>query len=246
MRDGRIADAVYCIGQRRAGRAAGGVAVRAWSPAMTSPRIGVYLADDHPVYLGGLKRAVHERPELELLGESGDGRQALADLKRMEPDVALLDVRMPGLSGTQILEACRREKVATRIVFLSAHVESELIYDAMAKGAKGYLSKLAGPGAILDAVAAVHRGQTVLSPDFQSELVGELQRRETDTRPLLTERETQILTLTADGHSAPEIGRLLHLSTATIKTHLHTLYEKLGVSDRASAVAMAMRKGMLE
>jgi two-component system, NarL family, nitrate/nitrite response regulator NarL len=213
---------------------------------LTSPRVRVYVADDHPVYLSGLKRAAHDRPELEMVGASGDGRQALADLKRIQPDVALLDVRMPGLSGTQILEECRREEVPTQIVFLSGHVESDLIYDAMAKGAKGYLSKLAGPDAIFEAIAAVHRGETVLSPEFQSDLVSELQRRETHTRPRLTEREKQILTLTAEGHSAPEIGRLLHLSTATIKSHLHTLYEKLGVSDRASAVAVAMRQGMLE
>jgi two-component system nitrate/nitrite response regulator NarL len=116
----------------------------------------------------------------------------------------------------------------------------------MAKGALGYLSKLAAPEKIFDAIAAVHRGETVLSPEFQAGLVDELQRRETDTRPLLTTREKEILALTADGHSAPEIGRHLHLSTATIKSHLHSLYEKLGVSDRASAVAVAMRKGLLD
>jgi two-component system, NarL family, nitrate/nitrite response regulator NarL len=213
---------------------------------MTKQGIRVYLADDHPIYLEGLKRALKERPELELIGDSADGRQALADLKSTAPDVALLDIRMPGLSGTQILEACRRDGVDTRIVFLSAHGESDLVYEAMAKGAVGYLSKLADPGAIFDAIGAVHRGATVLSPEFQTGLVGELQRRETDTRPLLTPREKEVLVLTAEGHSAPEIARRLNLSTATIKTHLHTLYEKLGVSDRASAVAVAMRKGLLE
>jgi two-component system, NarL family, nitrate/nitrite response regulator NarL len=213
---------------------------------MTQQRIRVYLADDHPIYLEGLKRAIKERPDLELIGDSEDGRQALTDLKRAPPDVALLDVTMPGLSGTEILEACQRDGLETRIVFLSGHEESDLIYEAMAKGAVGYLSKLAPPAAIFDAIAAVHRGDTVLSPEFQTGLVGELQRRETPTRPLLTPREREVLALTAEGHSAPEIGRRLHLSTATIKTHLHTLYEKLGVSDRASAVAEAMRKGLLD
>jgi two-component system nitrate/nitrite response regulator NarL len=213
---------------------------------MSKRSIRVYLADDHPMYLEGLKRAIKERPELELIGDSDDGGQALADLKEAAPDVALLDIRMPGLSGTQILEACQRDGLETRIVFLSAHSESDLIYDAMAKGAAGYLSKLADRDAIFDAIGAVHRGETVLSPEFQTGLVGELQRRETDTRPLLTAREKEILGLTAEGHSAPEIARRLHLSTATIKTHLHTVYEKLGVSDRASAVAVAMRRGLLQ
>lgn len=213
---------------------------------MTERRIGVYLADDHPIYLDGLKRAIKERPDLELIGDSEDGRQALADLKRVAADVALLDIRMPGLSGTQILEACQRNGVATRIVFLSGHSQSDLIYEAMAKGAMGYLSKLADQEAIFDAIVAVHRGETVLSPEFQTGLVGELRRRETDTGPILTPREKEILGMTAEGHSAPEMAQRLHLSTATIKSHLHTLYEKLGVSDRASAVAVAMRKGLLD
>jgi two-component system, NarL family, nitrate/nitrite response regulator NarL len=213
---------------------------------MKKPSIRVYLADDHPVYLEGLKRAIKERPELELIGDSANGREALADLKRTAPDIALLDVRMPELSGPQILESVKRDGVATKIIFLSAFSESDLIYEAMAKGAMGYLSKLADPDTILDGVAAVHRGETVLSPDFQAGLVNEIQRREIDTGPLLTTREKEILALTAEGHSAPEIGRHLHLSTATIKTHLHNLYEKLGVSDRASAVAVAMRKGLLD
>jgi two-component system nitrate/nitrite response regulator NarL len=213
---------------------------------MKKPSIRVYLADDHPVYLEGLKRAIKERPELELIGDSANGREALADVKRTAPDVALLDVRMPELSGPQILESVKRDGVATKIIFLSAFSESDLIYEAMAKGAMGYLSKLADPDTILDAVAAVHRGETVLSTDFQAGLVNEIQRREIDAGPLLTTREKEILALTAEGHSAAEIGRDLHLSTATIKTHLHNLYEKLGVSDRASAVAVAMRKGLLD
>ena len=213
---------------------------------MSQPRIRVYLADDHPIYLDGLKRAIKERPELELVGESQDGMEALAQIKRLSPDVALLDIRMPRLSGTQILDGCRRDSVTTRIIFLSGHSDSDLIYEAMAKGGMGYLSKLADSGAICDAVATVHRGETVLSPEFQTGLLGELHRRQADTGPILTPREKEILGLIAEGHSAPEIGGLLHLSTATVKTHLHTLYEKLGAIDRASAVAVGMRKGLLD
>jgi two-component system nitrate/nitrite response regulator NarL len=213
---------------------------------MKKQTIRVYLADDHPVYLEGLKRAIKDRSEFELVGDSTNGRQALAGLKRIAPDVALLDIRMPELSGPQILESVRRDEIATKIIFLSAFSETDLIYEAMAKGASGYLSKLADPATILDAVAAVHRGETVLSPGFQSGLVTELQQRQAERRPLLTPREKEILTLTAEGLSAPEIGRHLHLSTATIKTHLHNLYEKLGVSDRAAAVAEAMRRGIVE
>jgi two-component system nitrate/nitrite response regulator NarL len=213
---------------------------------MTRRRIRVYLAEDHPIYLEGVTRAIKRRPELELVGTSTDGSQALADLKRAPVDVALLDVRMPGSTGTEILESCRRAGLETKVVFLSAYCESELIYQAIAKGAVGYLSKLADPNEIFDAIAAADRGETVLSREFQSGLVEELQRREVETRPALTSREKEILALTAEGHSAPGIAQELHLSVATIKSHLQSLYEKLGVSDRACAVAVAMRKGLLD
>ena len=213
---------------------------------MAEGRIRVYLADDHPIYLEGLKRAIKERPELELVGDSQDGREALAEIKRTQPHVALLDIRMPGLSGTQVLDACERDGIATRVIFLSGHCDADVIYEAMAKGAVGYLSKLADREAVFDAIGAVHRGETVLSPEFQGGLVSELHRRQTEDRPVLTPREQEVLALIAEGHSAPDIAGQLHLSTATVKTHLSALYEKLGASDRASAVAVAMRKGLLD
>jgi two-component system nitrate/nitrite response regulator NarL len=131
-------------------------------------------------------------------------------------------------------------------VFLSAHIESELVYRAIALGAAAYLSKEADRAAIFDAVAAVARGETVLSPEIQGGLAAQIQLRETERRPVLSPREQQVLRLIADGGSAPAIARELHLSPSTVKSHLQTLYEKLGVSDRAAAVAAAMRAGLLE
>ncbi|HMJ36834.1 MAG TPA: response regulator transcription factor [Baekduia sp.] len=209
-------------------------------------RVRVFVADDHPMYREGLVRAIKERPDLELVGESSDGRTALPEIRRLTPDVAVLDVRMPGLTGTEVLNAIARERIATRVVFLSAHVDSDLVYRAVAMGAAAYLSKEADRATIFDAVAAVARGETVLSPEVQSGLAAQIQLRETESRPVLSPREQEVLRLIAEGRSAPAIARHLHLSPSTVKTHLQSLYEKLGVSDRAAAVAVAMRSGLLE
>ena len=209
-------------------------------------RVRVFVADDHPMYREGLVRAIRERPELELVGEAADGRDALPAIRTLQPDVAVLDVRMPGLTGTEVLNAITREHLSTRVIFLSAHVDSDLVYRAVAMGAAAYLSKEADRSTIFDAVAAVARGQTVLSPEIQSGLAAQIQLREAVGRPVLSPREQEVLRMIAEGGSAPEIARHLHLSPSTVKTHLQSLYEKLGVSDRAAAVAAAMRAGLLE
>ena len=124
-------------------------------------------------------------------------------------------------------------------------MESDLVYRAVALGAAAYLSKEADRATIFDAVAAVARCETVLSPEIQSGLATQIQLREAESRPVLSPREQEVLLRIAEGGSAPEIARQLHLSPSTVKTHLQSLYEKLGVSDRAAAVAEAMRSGLL-
>jgi two-component system nitrate/nitrite response regulator NarL len=210
-------------------------------------RVSVLVADDHPVYREGIVRAVKERPDLELVGEAGEGRDALEQIKQLKPDVAVLDIRMPGLDGTQILAALRRDGVDTEVLFISAFMEPELAYRTVAEGAKGYLSKSAARQEICDAIVTVARGGTALAPEAQKGLAQVIQERESaPPRPELTEREHQVLELISAGLSAPQIAERIHLSTTTVKSHLHTLYEKLGVSDRAAAVAEGMRRGLLE
>jgi two-component system, NarL family, nitrate/nitrite response regulator NarL len=212
-----------------------------------SQRVRVLVADDHPIYREGIVRAIKERPDLELVGEAGDGRDALDQIKAEEPDVAVLDIRMPKLEGTQVLSAIRRDGIETEVVFLSAFMESELAYRTVAEGAKGYLSKESSRQEICDAIVTVARGGTALAAAVQAGLASEIQQRErSDGRPDLTPRESEVLHMIAEGLSAPEIARRIHLSPTTVKTHLHTLYEKLGVSDRAAAVAEGMRRGLLE
>jgi two-component system nitrate/nitrite response regulator NarL len=210
-------------------------------------RATVLIADDHPLYREGLARAVSSRPDLELVGEADDGRTALDQIRQLAPDVAVLDMRMPGLRGLEVVEALARDDLPTRVLVLSAAVESSLVYAAVAAGAAGYWSKDAERDAICDAIAAVARGERVLDPSLQSGVFSEIHAREVDTdRPVLTSREHEILVCIAQGKTAPTIGAELYLSTATVKTHLAHLYEKLGVSDRAAAVAEAMRRRLLE
>ena len=205
------------------------------------------VADDHPIYREGIVRAVKERPDLELVGEAEDGRVALEEIKRSGPDVALLDIRMPGLEGPQVLNALQRDGVKTSVIFLSAFMEGELAYETVAAGARGYLSKESAREEICDAIVAVARGGTALAPEVQAGLAAQVQERErSDRPPQLTAREREVLQLISEGLSAPDIGRRIHLSPTTVKSHLHKLYEKLGVSDRAAAVAEAMRRGLLE
>ena len=145
-----------------------------------------------------------------------------------------------------VVDAVTRDDLPTRVVLLSAFVDSALAYRALGVGAAGYLSKDSTGERICDAIAAVSRGETVLDPEVQAGVAHEIRLRVEDERPALTSREREILRLTADGCSAPQIAEQLYLSPTTVRTHLQHLYDKLGVSDRAAAVAEAMRQRLLE
>jgi two-component system nitrate/nitrite response regulator NarL len=189
---------------------------------------------------------VADRPQLELVGSAGNGREALDAIRELRPDVALLDVKMPELDGMAVVRAVSRDELPTRVVFLSAYVDSAVAYRALAEGAVGFLSKEASSEAVCDAITAAARGETVLSPEVQSGIADEIRLRSAPERLSLSARESEVLALIAEGLSAPDIGKRLHLSPATVKGHLQSLYEKLGVSERAAAVAEAMRRGLLE
>ena len=212
-----------------------------------SGRTTVLIADDHPLFRGAIARLVEAHPDLELVAEATDGRVALDRIRELEPDVAVIDVRMPELDGSDVLVALREESLPTNVVFLSAFLDARTVYDAVAAGASAYLSKEAESEEIVRAIIAAARGETILSTEVQTGLAEQIRARaESDARPRLSEREHEVLGLIAQGLSAPEIGERIHLSTATVKTHLQHLYEKLGVSERAAAVAEGMRRGLVD
>ena len=159
----------------------------------------------------------------------------------------MLDLKLPGLDGLQILRALSRDGVASRALMLSAFTDGPLVHEVLSAGAAGYLPKIVERTQVCDAIETIARGGTVLDPSLQDGLVAAIHPQHVNSElPWLTERESEILVLIADGLTAPRIGERLHLAPGTVKTHLSHLYEKLGVSDRAACVAEAMRRGLIE
>jgi two-component system, NarL family, nitrate/nitrite response regulator NarL len=211
----------------------------------SSARTRVVVGDDHPMYREGVVRALTTSGYVDVVAEVGDGRAALTAIRDADPDVALVDMRMPGLDGAQLAHAVRRDGLRCRVLILSAFTDSAVVYRAVREGAAGYLPKESSRAEIVEAVLKCAAGHTVLPPDLAAALVGAIQQEPPDA-PRLTERERQVLALIADGKSVPAMARELFLGTATVKTHVQNLYQKLGVSDRGAAVAEAMRRGLLE
>jgi two-component system nitrate/nitrite response regulator NarL len=209
-------------------------------------RIRVLVADDHPLYREAVVRAVRARPEFELIGQAEDGRQALGAIREEAPDVAVLDVEMPSMGGVDVVRAVNRDALGTRVVLLSAHLESDTVYAAVQAGVRAYLSKAWPAERICDALLAVARGDVILPGEVQAGLAAAIRSNAAGAQIHLTPRERDVLAGLVRGQSAPAIAGDLHVSTATVKTHLKALYEKLGVSDRAAAVAEAMRRGLIE
>jgi len=209
-------------------------------------KVRVVVADDHPLYREGVVRALVATGQIEVLAEAEDGREALRHIEELKPDVAVLDYKLPELDGLQVTHAIVRDELPTRVLMLSAFTESGIVYKALQTGVAGYLPKEARRQQIADAVLSCARGDNVVPPEVAAGLVSEIRLRSTNDAPALTERERQVLKSIADGKSLPQIASELYLGVTTVKTHVQHLYEKLGVSDRAAAVAEAMRRGLIE
>jgi two-component system, NarL family, nitrate/nitrite response regulator NarL len=213
--------------------------------ALRAP-IRVLTADRQPLFREALARTVRQRAGFQLVAEVADGRAALAAIERDAPDVAIVDVGLPGLDGARVLNAVIRDEVPTRILLLSNSSVGSQAYEALAAGAAGWLSKAADEGELCAAVAATARGEIALTGDAQTAVAAEIRRRATQPEPVLNDRERQVLRLVAEGWSAGEIGRELYLSTGSVKSSLLKLYKRLDVSERAAAVAVAMRRGLID
>jgi two-component system, NarL family, nitrate/nitrite response regulator NarL len=209
-------------------------------------RVRVVVADDHPLYRDGVVRALAASGRVEVVAEAEDGRAALEEIRNHQPDVALLDYRLPELDGVEVTHAIIRDGLPTRVLLVSAFTDSGLVYNALQAGVGGYIAKDARREQIVDAVLACARGETVLPPELASGVASEIRLRATSDAPILTDREAQILRLIASGKSLPAIAKELFLGVTTVKSHTQHLYAKLEVSDRAAAVAEAMRRGLIE
>jgi two-component system nitrate/nitrite response regulator NarL len=206
----------------------------------------VLVADSQPLFRDAVARVIHQHAALELMAELGDGRQTLAGIVEHQPDVAVIDLALRSLPGDRVLVAVRRHRLPTRVLFLCAAYAPGVAYRLLAEGAAGCLTKDALPEQLARAILGAARGEVVLGAGAAATVADEIRLRHEHGRPLLSPREAALLPQLADGRSGPAIAQALQLSPATVKTQLGHLYEKLGVSDRAAAVAVAMRRGLLE
>ena len=206
----------------------------------------VVVGDDHPMYREGVVRAMKETGRIDVVAEVGDGRAALDAIREHQPAVALLDLRMPGLDGLAVVTAVVRDDLPTRVLLLSATEDPATVYEALAAGAAGYLTKESDRDEIIAAVIKCARGEGYLPTHIAGGLATEVRQRARGEATLLSPREGEIITLIAEGLSVPDIAARLHLAPTTVRTHVQNLYAKLGVSDRAAAVAEAMRRRLVE
>ncbi|MEE3852329.1 response regulator transcription factor [Gordonia sp. LSe1-13] len=210
------------------------------------PLVTVVVVDDHPFFRDGVSRGLSQSGRVRVVGEAGDGATGLEVIRREQPDVAVVDYQMPGMTGVDVAHAVARDGLATKVLLLSAVTDGPIVFRALEEGASGYLSKDAERDEIVGAVTRVAKGETVVPPELAAGLVGEIRMRSQSDAPVLSERERQVLNGFARGLSIPQLAAELYIGASTVKTHTQRLYEKLGVSDRAAAVAEAMRRGLLE
>lgn len=204
------------------------------------------VGDDHPLFRDGVVRALNASGSIDVVAEADDGVAALALIREHGPRVALLDYRMPGLDGAQVAAAVRRDQLPTRVLLISAHDESAIVYNALQEGAAGFISKESSRAELVAAVLSCAKGHDVVAPNLAAGLVGEIQRRNESSAPILSAREREVLGYIAGGQTIPAMAKEMFLAPSTVKTHVQRLYEKLGVGDRGSVVAEAMRRGLLE
>jgi two-component system nitrate/nitrite response regulator NarL len=208
--------------------------------------VRVIAADTQPLFRDAMARAVRQRPPLQLVGEAIDARSLQAAVRDKQPDVVVVDATVFAGEHDALPEWLRAAgALPLRIVVIVPEADAGHGYRALAAGADGLLSRRATGEQLVDAVLRVSAGETVIAREAQTSVAEEIRIREKVPRPAVSARERQILELVAEGLTAPEIARRLQLSVPTIKSHLGHLYEKLGVSERAAAVAVAMRRGLL-
>jgi DNA-binding NarL/FixJ family response regulator len=210
--------------------------------------IRVVVAEDYALVRAGIRSLLEKLPGVEVVGEAADGREALELLKTQAPDVALLDISMPGMNGLEAAARAARQFPATRVVVLSMHANEEYVHRALKAGVAGYLLKDSGTAELELAVRAVARGETYLSPAISKQVISDYVRRtgaETTSLQALTPRQREILQLIAEGHTTKEIAKTLDLGVKTIETHRAALMRRLDIHDVAGLVRYAIRSGLV-
>ena len=209
--------------------------------------IRILIADDHLIIRQGIRLILETEDDFELAGEAADGAEALRLCAELHPDVVLMDLRMPGMDGLTAIERLRVEMPAVAVVILTTFNEDDLMLRGLRAGAKGYLLKDTSREALFNTIRAAARGETLLAPDLLSRLLknAESPAQASDGAITLTEREREVLAAVARGERSKEIAYRLGITERTVKAHLASIYNKLGVDSRAAAIAAAAQRGWL-
>lgn len=214
-------------------------------------KIRVLLADDHAVLRAGLRALLNSQPDMEVIGEAADGAEAVRLAQTLVPDVALVDISMPGMDGLVATRELRQRCPKTRVVVLTMHEEEGFLRQVLNAGGAGYVLKKAAEAELLAAIRAVHRGEAFVDPTLTRTMIEGYLGREGATQPAqsgleLTPREVEVLTLIAWGYSNQQIAERLVISVKTVETHKAHIMEKLGVQGRVGLVRYALEKGLLK
>ena len=207
-----------------------------------SERVRVLIVDDHPVVRTGLRGMLEGQPYIEVVGEADDGEEAVKLVERLGPDVVLMDLRMPEVSGVTATARIKERTPDVHVLVLTTYDSSADILRAIEAGATGYLLKDAPREELFRAIRAAAQGKPLLAPEVAAHL---MERVRWPSEEVLSGREVEVLELVAKGKGNRDIARELWISEATVKSHLLRIYDKLGAADRASAVAEAMKRGIL-
>ena len=205
--------------------------------------IRLLLADDHPVVRDGLRGMLATQADIKIIGEAEDGASAVRLTAELEPNVVLMDLRMPVLDGVSAIQEIKARQPEVQVLVLTTYDTDADILPAVEAGATGYLLKDCSRETLFEAIRAAARGEAVLAPTVAARLMGQIR---SPAEEKLSEREIEVLELVAQGSSNREIAKRLHISQATVKSHLINIFNKLGVSDRTAAVTSALQRGFLQ
>ncbi len=206
----------------------------------------VLIADDHGIVRSGLRKLLESEEGIEVVAEASDGAEARDLAVANQPDLAILDVKMPELSGLEATRAIREQAPDVSVLILSMHEEERYLFEALKAGASGYVLKRAADSDLIDAIRAVERGEPFLTPEAQRTLIKDVLERGSSGEEELTPREEEVVKLVAEAHTTKQIAEVLHLSEKTVENHRANAMRKLGMRDRVELVRYAIRRGLIE
>jgi DNA-binding NarL/FixJ family response regulator len=210
--------------------------------------VRVLIADDHGIVRSGLRLLLERQPDIEVIAEAADGAEAREIAVRERPDLAILDVRMPKLTGLQVTRELKKQAPEVSVLILSMHDDERYLFEALKAGASGYVLKTQADADLMEAIRAVERGEPFLTPAAQQALIKDvLERgRQSGDEEELTPREEEIVKLVAEAHTTRQIAEILHLSEKTVENHRGNAMRKLGMRDRVELVRYAIRRGLID